>query len=429
MSIWNRILFFVIIFGAIFGLQFLVYRTFRNFLISKFKNSRIVKSFSLYPFILFNLPYLYIIFNRFSSNNIPEWIYNFAFKPFYVFQGATIFIGLYLLIGKILKSPFSLTGWLLSKFNNTKTFLDKLRSKPEVKTINKSRRVFIKSSAALVSGYAFTGATLGVLSSENYEIVYKEIKIPDLPVELKGVTITLICDIHSGPYMKEDLMNEYVQVINDLKSDFILMPGDLTNSVKTEVIPFANAFKNLKASKGIYASLGNHDYFSDPNFIAKIISEETPIKLLRNDLEIININGKDLCILGVEDTRQSGSAIDNVVMGYLNMTVEKLKEKLALKNLNYESTPKVALFHKPYFFEQMKDKQLDLILSGHTHGGQVVLAKLGNINLSFAGAVSKYISGIYENEVSKMYISRGIGSVALPIRFNCPPEITKITLV
>ncbi|MDQ3193932.1 MAG: metallophosphoesterase [Bacteroidota bacterium] len=333
------------------------------------------------------------------------------------------------MIGKILKSPFSLTGWLLSKFNNTKTFLDKLRSKPEVKTINKSRRVFIKSSAALVSGYAFTGATLGVLSSEDYEIVYKEIKIPDLPVELKGVTITLICDIHSGPYMKEDLMNEYVQVINDLKSDFILIPGDITNSEKTEVIPFANAFKNLKASKGIYASLGNHDYFSDPEFIAKIISEETPIKLLRNDSEIININGKDLCILGVEDTRQSGSAIDNVVMGYLNMTVEKLKEKLVSKNLNYESTPKVALIHKPYFFEQMKDKQLDLILSGHTHGGQVVLAKLGNINLSFAGAVSKYISGIYENEVSKMYISRGIGSVALPIRFNCPPEITKITLV
>ncbi|MBK8549888.1 MAG: hypothetical protein IPL53_02055 [Ignavibacteria bacterium] len=77
----------------------------------------------------------------------------------------------------------------------------------------------------------------------------------------------------------------------------------------------------------------------------------------------------------------------------------------------------------------MADKNLDLILSGHTHGGQVVLANFGGINISFAGAVSKYISGLYESGKSKMYISRGIGSVALPIRFNCPPEITKITLV
>lgn len=429
MSIWSRILFFVIIFGVIFALQYLVYRTFRNFLNSRYKNSRVSKIISTYPFILFNLPYLYIIFNRFSSNNIPEFIYNFAFKPFYIFQGATIFIGLFLLIGKIIKSPFSLTGWLLSKFNNTKVYLDRFRSKPAVKTINKSRRVFIKSSAALVSGYAFTGATLGVLNSENYEIVNKEIKLPNLPDELKGVTITLVCDVHSGPYMKEELMNEYVQAINDLKSDFILIPGDLTNSVKTEVIPFANAFKNLKASKGVYASLGNHDYFSDPEFIAKIISEETPIKLLRNDSDIININGKDICILGVEDTRQSGAAYDNVLMNYLDVTVNKIRDKLSEKKLDYEKIPKIALFHKPYFFEQMKEKKLDLILSGHTHGGQVVLAKLGNINISFAGAVSKYISGLYENDISKMYISRGIGSVALPIRFNCSPEITKITLV
>ena len=79
--------------------------------------------------------------------------------------------------------------------------------------------------------------------------------------------------------------------------------------------------------------------------------------------------------------------------------------------------------------EQMQDKKLDLILSGHTHGGQVVIAKYGNLNISFAGAVSKYISGLYETGSSKMYVSRGLGCVGLPIRFNCKPEITKITLI
>ncbi len=108
---------------------------------------------------------------------------------------------------------------------------------------------------------------------------------------------------------------------------------------------------------------------------------------------------------------------------------EDTKNKLADRNLNYDDITKIAMFHKPYFFKNLADENLDLILSGHTHGGQVVLAKFGNVNISFAGAISKYISGLYESGKSKMYISRGIGSVALPIRFNCPPEITKITLI
>ena len=77
----------------------------------------------------------------------------------------------------------------------------------------------------------------------------------------------------------------------------------------------------------------------------------------------------------------------------------------------------------------MAKRDLDLVLAGHTHGGQVVPFKFGNFNLSFAAFVSKYISGYYNIGKANMYISRGIGTVGLPIRLNCPPEITKITLV
>ena len=218
-------------------------------------------------------------------------------------------------------------------------------------------------------------------------------------------------------------------MINDLRSDFIFIPGDFTNSNKMEVHPLVNAFNDLKAPKGIYGTLGNHDYFSDPEYVSKVISNETPVKLLRNNSELISINGKSLCIMGCDDTRQSGSVQDKVLMNYYNSTIELTEKMLAEKSLNYSDIPKLALFHKPYFLEEMADKNIDLFLSGHTHGGQVVLAKFGNTNISFAGAVSKYISGLYQSGHSKMYVSRGIGSVALPIRFNCSPEITKITLV
>ncbi|MEO8209817.1 MAG: metallophosphoesterase [bacterium] len=425
MSIWNRVLFFTVIFSIFFGLQFLVFRTFRRFVKSKYPHSKFLKIISIYPFIIFNLPYIYIIANGLSSADIPEWIYNSMFIPFYIFQGAIIFIGLFLLIGKIIKAPFSILYWILNRFEKPKEFFNK----PEVKKIDNSRRAFLKTTTALVSGYAFTGATLGVLNSHDYEIVRKEFKIDNLPEELKGTTVTLFCDIHSGPFMKEELMREYVDVINDLKSDLIVIPGDFTNSNKMEVHPLANAFKNLKAANGVFGSLGNHDYFSDPEYIANVISNETPVKLLRNDSEILRINGKELFIIGCEDTRQSGAAYDDRLMEYFNSTIDRAKIKLTDNNLSYDNIPKLALFHKPYFLEDMKDKNLDLIFSGHTHGGQVVLANFGDVNISFAGAVSKYISGLYEAGKSKMYISRGIGSVALPIRFNCPPEITKITLV
>lgn len=427
MSFWSRLLFFTIVFAVVFGLQYLVYRTFRNYLNQNHPNKKNWKSVLKYCFLVFNLPYLYVLFNLITSNKASDFMINSVYKPFYIFQSAVIFIGLYLFILKIIKLPFSAILFSIKKIIGKPSF-EKLSEKKPVKTFNSSRRAFIKTSTALVSGYAFVGATFGILDKDDYEINNIAIKIKNLPEELKGTTITLVSDIHSGPYMNENLMREYADAINNLNSDLILIPGDLTNSNVSEVMPFAKAFKDLKARNGVYASLGNHDFFSDPDYISNIIKNETPVKILRNEYEVLNINGKELCIIGIDDTRQSGAKQDQILMGYLDNTIDNVKTNLNDLNLRFEDVPKVTLFHKPYFFEDISGKNLDLILSGHTHGGQVVLAKLGNLNISFAGAVSKYVSGLYESGNSKMYISKGIGSVALPIRLNCKPELTRITL-
>ncbi len=428
MSIWNRILFFTIVFSVFFGLQFLVYRTFRNFIIEKSGNNSKHKLFAVIPFVLFNLPFIYIIANGFSTKNIPPDIFKYVFLPFYIFQGAVIFIGLYLLIGKLIKAPFTIPLWIMKKFEWFKTKYDAFTEKKPVQNFDRSRRAFVRSSAALVSGYAFVGATAGVMGSDDFEVTDMPLKINNLPSELDGTTITLISDIHSGPYMKENLMAKYVEAINNIGSDLVLIPGDLTNSNTSEALTFANAFKRIEAKHGVYASLGNHDYFSDANYITNVITNESPVKILRNSSSLISIKGKDLLVMGSEDTRQSGGNLDPVLMGHFEKTLKNTEEAMLKAGKDFSSIPKILLFHKPYFFDQMSDKGVDLMLCGHTHGGQVVLARFGDVNLSFAGAVSKYISGLYENGSSKMYVSRGIGNVALPIRFNCSPEITKITL-
>jgi predicted MPP superfamily phosphohydrolase len=97
-----------------------------------------------------------------------------------------------------------------------------------------------------------------------------------------------------------------------------------------------------------------------------------------------------------------------------------------------ENAPKIFLCHKPYPFEEYSSLGVDLMLSGHTHGGQIVIAQLDNINLSFATLASRYVAGLYRarsNRKSQLYITRGIGTVGLPVRINCPPEVTQLVLV
>jgi predicted MPP superfamily phosphohydrolase len=235
--------------------------------------------------------------------------------------------------------------------------------------------------------------------------------------------------MHSGPFMEYEQMCVYTNVINDLYPDIILIPGDLTNTLASEIFPFIDAFKNLKSKYGVYVTLGNHDYFSDPNFIANKIGTLTPFNMMRNESQILKINGKELLILGIEDTRSSGAKFSEAILNYLEQTVSQAKKSVLESKLDYNELPKIMMYHKPYLFPEMLDKNIDLILSGHTHGGQIVLANFGKLNISIAAMVSPYISGLYKEKNSQMYISDGIGTVALPIRLNCPPEITVLTLV
>ena len=129
-------------------------------------------------------------------------------------------------------------------------------------------------------------------------------------------------------------------------------------------------------------------------------------------------------MIGIDDTRGAGAEMSAVLRYY-----EQAEKKLIEAEADTAGKPKILLCHKPYGFDTLAKKDIDLILSGHTHGGQVVPIKLGNFNLSFAATVSKYIEGLYKIGKSNMYVSRGIGTVAMPIRLNCPPEITVLKLV
>ena len=180
-----------------------------------------------------------------------------------------------------------------------------------------------------------------------------------------------------------------------------------------EVYPFAEAFEGLKAPYGVYGVLGNHDFYTrDVNTVVKEVNG-CGIKLLRNENVTIQKNGSYFHLVGVDDIGTHDQA--DMAMTY------------ALRGIN-DQVPKILMCHRPYFFDVAESKGIALTLSGHTHGGQIVFFKMGSTIIAPARIASPYVSGLYTINESNMYVNRGLGTVGIPVRLNCPPEITKITL-
>jgi predicted MPP superfamily phosphohydrolase len=214
-------------------------------------------------------------------------------------------------------------------------------------------------------------------------------------------------------FMSRNEMEKYVRLVNDLQTDLVVVVGDFVNGQVDEVYPFAEAFSNLKAPFGIYGVMGNHDFYTrDPELIAKKV-DDCGVKLLRNDKTIIRSGDGAICLIGIDDTGIGSKA----------------KSMMATAMKNAPTTiPKILLCHRPYFLPQASQSGIDLMLSGHTHGGQVVLGRFGSTTVAPASLASKYIWGKYREGNTSMYVSRGIGTVGLPFRINCPPEITRLIL-
>ncbi|MGB9696235.1 MAG: metallophosphoesterase [Ignavibacteria bacterium] len=310
---------------------------------------------------------------------------------------------------------------VLRKFKKNKELFDNIKSRLFYQKFDRSRRAFITSSTIALTTYLFTSSALGMLRRDRWELTKRSITIPGIPPGLKGTRIVLFSDIHSGPFMSYPQMREYCEIINNLNADLILIPGDFTDTKKSEIKAFNLAFRDVKAKYGIYGTLGNHDYFSDPSYISESIINETPIKMLRNNYARVDINDNSLLLLGIEDTRDSGTNNSDKLLEYLDETYNKIADLTS--EFKYK-IPRILLAHKPYIFEFTSKYNIDLMVSGHTHGGQIVLFQGGTLNLSIAATISKYISGYYEFNNSKLYVSRGLGTVGMPIRVNCPPEIT-----
>ncbi len=279
--------------------------------------------------------------------------------------------------------------------------------------VDTGRRDFLRKSVSGLTIISVSGPSLGNISGDDdFEVVHKTVRMPGLPEKLRGLRVAMISDIHSGPYMSRDEIAPFVRRINGLKPDVVLIPGDFVDRENEQAEPVCEALAKLEAAYGVYGSTGNHDYFADADYVSNEL-QHAGVRMLRNEHAVLDIRGEQLALIGLDDVR-SGYPFDTL----FKQAVQGLKP----------TVPNIVLCHKPYYLDQASEWGVDLMVSGHTHGGQVVIARLFGTVITPAALLSGYVEGLYRLDRTQLYVTRGIGTVGLPIRINCPPEITMLTL-
>ena len=234
-----------------------------------------------------------------------------------------------------------------------------------------------------------------------------EVPLARLPHELDGFTIAQLSDLHHGPYVGNAEIRSAVEATNQLHPDAIVLTGDYITREADRMDDCARELGALTAPDGVYATLGNHDHWSSPEHIARAL-EINSIPVLMNDAVPIDRNGARLWIAGVDDVWQRRADLDT-----------------ALRHVP-ATEPTVLLAHEPDYAELAKRYPVDLQLSGHSHGGQVRLPFYGAPILPYLAKI--YSIGLERADAMWVYTNRGIGVVSPPVRFNCRPEVTLLTL-
>lgn len=275
-----------------------------------------------------------------------------------------------------------------------------------------NRRSFLKALGGTAFGVGFVGA-LGWKYAREVEpnllqVESVSIPLPSLPSDAQSTRLICLSDFHLHPYTQIGLIQECVRIVNRLDADLVCLLGDYVFERADSIFELAPVLAKISARLGVYAVLGNHDLWTDPGLVASTLEQEG-IPVFENEHITLDLADGELVLAGLQDGWSGHPDLDAALHGVP------------------DELPVVLMMHEPDFADQYKqDSRVDLQLSGHSHGGQVRLPGIGAPFLPQYG--QKYDQGLFEPGGMLLYTTRGIGVIGPPLRFNCRPEISMLTL-
>ena len=232
--------------------------------------------------------------------------------------------------------------------------------------------------------------------------------LTNLPDALVGMRLAQISDIHLYPYTSEDLIARAVEQVNALDPDLVLLTGDYVTEDVAAVEALVPIFARLNPRIGSFACLGNHDGWVNRHRVSEGL-RQAGVRVLANEGLSVSRGGATLFVAGLDDGWTGYPSLNR-----------------ALENLA-QPQPVVLLMHEPDFADlYARDGRVSLQLSGHSHGGQVRLPGMGAPVLPWMA--QKYDQGLFSVGEMWVYTNRGLGMTGIPVRFNCRPEVTLLTL-
>jgi predicted MPP superfamily phosphohydrolase len=285
---------------------------------------------------------------------------------------------------------------------------------PQSPTPPQSRRSFLRRlvrGGAALAGVAGLGVGYGFWEASQIRVVRQTITLPRLRPSFEGKTIAVLADFHHGPFVGIDFIRAAVAMAQELAPDAYALVGDFAHKGKdsAEQLPLClEVVSELRAPLGVYAVPGNHD-MGNGGAVYRELIRTTPLTDLTNRAVRVSFGSDALWFAGIDDLwwgrPNPGTALHRVPAG----------------------EDVVLLCHNPDIAEIHPDPRVGVILSGHTHGGQVYLPMLGAPWIPSRYG-DKYRVGLVQGPMSPVFVSRGLGEAGVPIRLNCPPEINLLTL-
>lgn len=272
-----------------------------------------------------------------------------------------------------------------------------------------TRRSFLKLSAFAAGGLALYA---GEVARHELSVEQHAIHLTRLPEAFRGMRLVQISDFHYAEFTEAYFLREMVDRVNRLKPDMVLLTGDFVSDgplprpyARRHAVGCAEILSRIECPLR-FAIMGNHDTSVGNKYVMGPL-EENGIPVLLNQAVPLERNAQRLWLAGLGSADQGQS-----------------RPEQAIPRASGEAT--IVLAHEPDILPNIAKYKVDLMLAGHTHGGQVRLPFLPPLSLPPLG--KKYVEGLFHYGSTQLYVNRGVGTVGLPFRLNCPPEITVLTL-
>lgn len=279
------------------------------------------------------------------------------------------------------------------------------------------RRQFLKLAAASSATVALGCLGVGYAEHQQIEVSRVEVRLATLPAQFDGLTIAHLSDIHHGIYTGLEYISHCVELVNRLKPDLVALTGDYTLLSKKYIEPCAAALRPLRANVGVFAVLGNHDYYQSAGLTAHAL-RQAGFTVLIEGRERLEKRGAKISLLGADD----------LLYGHWNAA--------RLLGAVPADETRIVLAHNPDFIGKVAERgqYADFMMSGHTHGGQIRLPLIGAPHV-ISDYGQRFVIGLnHLDSVTggkgpmQIYTTRGVGAIWMPVRFDCPPEIALYTL-